>query len=270
MHRKVLILRLRQDNAFEYGYNSITEMNGKHSEMLMDFGILKLKKGMTEESSEDLERAYLLISGSVTFQWEDNTQEVSRINCFDVDPYCLHVPSGVTVKMTCNEDDTEISVQKTNNKKTFDSSFYAPGSVRSEMRGAGTMNEASTRNVRTIFDKTNAPDANLVLGEVIGYPGKWSSYPPHHHPQPEIYFYKYNPSHGYSFSELGEDVIKLQENDTVLIDGGLTHPQVVAPGYAVYYIWAIRHLDKEDYITPTFVDEHTWVMESDAKIWPNK
>ena len=48
------------------------------------------------------------------------------------------------------------------------------------------MREASTRIVRTIFDLSNATDAKLVLGEVISYPGKWSSYPPHHHPQPEV------------------------------------------------------------------------------------
>lgn len=263
-------MRIRPDNPLEYGYNSITEMNGKHSEMLMDFGILKLKEGMIETSTEGLERAYLLINGKAEFSWNDQTVIAERLNCFDVHPYCLHVPSGIEVTIKCLEDNTEISVQKTNNENTFESTFYTPENVRSEMRGAGTMKEASTRNVRTIFDMTNAPDAKLVLGEVIGYPGKWSSYPPHHHPQPEIYYYKYNPSNGYSFSEVGEDVYKLSEGDTILLEEGMTHPQVVAPGYAVYYIWVIRHLDDNPYITPTFVPEHTWVMEPNAKIWPDK
>ena len=34
------------------------------------------------------------------------------------------------------------------------------------------MRETSTRIVRALFDKTNAPYANLVVGEVIGFPGK--------------------------------------------------------------------------------------------------
>jgi len=263
-------MRIRPQNPLEYGYNSITEMNGKHPEMLMDFGILKMKNGMVEQSTEELERAYLLINGKIEFNWQGQNVVAARENCFDDAPYCLHVPAGVEVQMTCLEDDTEVAVQKTNNENTFESVFYKPEIVRSEMRGAGTMNEASTRNVRTIFDTTNAPEAKLVLGEVIGYPGKWSSYPPHHHPQPEIYYYKYNPSNGYSFSEVGENAYKLHEGDTILLEEGMTHPQVVAPGYAVYYIWVIRHLENNPYITPTFVDEHKWVMEPDAKIWPTK
>ncbi|MFT5875577.1 MAG: 5-deoxy-glucuronate isomerase, partial [Clostridium sp.] len=123
---------------------------------------------------------------------------------------------------------------------------------------------------RTVFDKSNSPDSNLVVGEVIDHPGKWSSYPPHYHPQPEIYFYKFNPENGYGFSELGEDAVKLRQNDTVKILDNATHPQITAPGYAMYYLWVIRHLDGNPYITPTFVPEHLWVTEPDAKIWPDR
>jgi 5-deoxy-glucuronate isomerase len=263
-------MRIRPDAPLIYGYNSITEMNGKHAEMLMDFGILKMKSDTAYTSDEPLERAYLLINGKVEFKWVDHSIVVERLNCFDISPYCLHVPSGIEVTLTALTNDAEISIQKTTNDYLFDAVFYTPENVRCEMRGQGTMNETSTRMVRTIFDTTNAPHSNLVLGEVIGYPGKWSSYPPHHHPQPEIYYYKYLPSKGYSFSEVGENVYKLYEGDTILLEESMTHPQVVAPGYAVYYIWVIRHLDNNPYITPTFDQEHAWVMDSDAKIWPDK
>ena len=116
----------------------------------------------------------------------------------------------------------------------------------------------------------NAKDSNLVLGEVIDFPGKWSSYPPHHHPQPEIYFYKFLPENGFGHAELGEDVYKVRNNDAILIHENLTHPQVAAPGYAMYYIWVIRHLENNQYVNPIFVPEHAWVMEKDAAIWPGK
>ena len=125
----------------------------------------------------------------------------------------------------------------------------------------------STRIVRTIFDYANAPYANLVLGEVIGFPGKWSSYPPHHHPQPEIYYYKTNPENGFGYGELGDDVVKVQNNDTVFIAPGLTHPHCTAPGYALWYLWAIRHLDGRPYKQPecpVFLKEHLWVMDKDS------
>ena len=37
----------------------------------------------------------------------------------------------------------------------------------------------------------------MVLGEVLNLPGKWSSYPPHHHPQPEVYFYRFDYPDGF-------------------------------------------------------------------------
>lgn len=132
------------------------------------------------------------------------------------------------------------------------------------------MKETSTRVVRTIFDKSNSANSNLVLGEVINYPGKWSSYPPHHHPQPEIYYYKFQPHNGYGFSQLGDDVVKVQNCDTVKILDDVSHPQVTAPGYAMFYVWVIRHLDGDPYITPTFEPEHLWVTQKDAAIWPDK
>jgi 5-deoxy-glucuronate isomerase len=93
----------------------------------------------------------------------------------------------------------------------FEPHLFEPKETADEYRGAGTMQETSTRIVRTTFDYSNAPYSNLVIGEVIGFPGKWSSYPPHHHPQPEIYYYKTNPKGGHAFAEVGDDVMKLSE-----------------------------------------------------------
>ena len=64
--------------------------------------------------------------------------------------------------------------------------------------------------------------------------------------------------------------MKLRQNDTVKILNSVTHPQITAPGYAMYYLWVIRHLDGNPYITPTFVPEHLWVTDPNAKIWPDK
>lgn len=263
-------MRISQKGDFENGYTAITEMDGKYSEMLMDFGILKLNKDQQEKSFEDKERAYLLIKGEVEFVWDGKRAIAKRSSCFDENPWCLHVPPRVEITINSLSDDTEIVFQATNNNDTFEPKLYTPEECRSEERGKGTMRETSTRIVRTIFDKSNTEKANLVLGEVIDYPGKWSSYPPHHHPQPEIYYYKFNPEKGFGYAELGEDVVKVRNNDTVLINGGLTHPQATAPGYAMYYLWVIRHLDNNPYITPTFIEEHTWVMDKDTNFWPEK
>lgn len=261
-------MRIRLEGSFKNGYNSITEMCGKHSDMFMDFGILKLKKDQCETNNENKERAYLLIKGEVIFEWEDNKVKVQRNSCFRENPLCLHVPSNTKVNITGVSDDTEIAVQMTDNEKVFPPKLYKQEECRVEIRGEGTLNETSTRIVRTIFDISNAEYSNMVLGEVINYPGKWSSYPPHDHPQPEIYFYKFYPENGFGYAELGEDVVKVRNNDTVKIGPMLTHPQATAPGYVMYYLWVIRHLKDNPYITPTVVSEHLWTMDRDAKIFP--
>lgn len=261
---------IRQEEGFHYGYNVITEIDGKHSETLMDFGILKLKKGMSEINRDQKERAYLLIKGEVVFNWEGNTIQVERKSFLDENPCCLHIPAGVEVSVNCIGEYAELSVSKTFNGKSFSACFYTQKDIRSEERGKGTMGETSTRIVRTVFDITNADYSNLVLGEVITYPGKWSSYPPHHHPQPEIYYYRFQPEQGFGFANLGDEVLKVSDNDTVLILDDKSHPQAAAPGYAMYYIWVIRHLDGNPYINPVFEPEHTWVMEKNAKIYPER
>jgi 5-deoxy-glucuronate isomerase len=134
------------------------------------------------------------------------------------------------------------------------------------------MRETSTRIVRTVFDDRDAPLAKLVLGEVVGVPGKWSSYPPHHHPQPEIYHYRFLPERGFGLTAIGEEAYLLRERDTVLIRDSQDHPQVTAPGYAMWYLWVIRHLDGDRYRAPwpAFTGDHAWVMDRDAAIWEPK
>ena len=268
------MLRIRQDEAFKYGYNVITTMNEANNPTMMDFGILRLAPNQVENMRDtQKESALLLIKGEVTLEWCGQEKTIKRTSCFDENPWVLHIPKDVEVKIIGVADNSEINVTKTTNDEVFEAKLYAPEECRSEERGKGTLKEASTRIVRTVFDYSNAPYSNLVVGEVVDHPGKWSSYPPHSHPQPEIYFYKFYPEQGYGFSELGEDVVKVKHNDTVKILDNATHPQTTAPGYAMYYIWVIRHLEGNPYKSPeypVFDPQHLWVNNKDAKIWPDK
>lgn len=250
-----------------YGIQSITRLDG---DMRMDFDILRMKKGDVYQDDAPLECAYLLVYGKVRFAYQGKEHVAARQSCFDDAPTALHVPRAVGVAITALSDDAEINILRTDNERDFTQRLYLPCDAKDEYRGAGLMREASTRIVRTIFDHSNAPYANLVLGEVIGFPGKWSSYPPHHHPQPEIYYYKTNPPQGFAYAELGDNVVKVHNNDAVLIHAGLTHPQCTPPGYALWYLWGIRHLEGNPYITPTFIKEHLWVLEKDVPYWGDK
>ena len=209
------------------------------------------------------EKAYLLTSGEAEFEWEGHKAAVRRTSRFDEEPWCLHVPSSVSVSVTGTKE-CELSVYRTANAASFESRLFSPEDCQVARPGAGIMNEAATRIVRTIFNKTNRPQSNLVLGETINLPGKWSSYPPHWHQQPEIYFYSFNPEDGFGYSEVGGKVHRVKANDAVLIRPEATHPQVAAPGYAMYYAWAIRHLEGLPYTGPTDVPEYSWLTRADA------
>jgi len=262
-------MRIRQRKQFKYGYNNIIKMDGKHSDALMDFGILKLREGQTIIDTTPKERAFLLISGQVEMECDGHKVRANRSSCFYEGPWCLHVPANVPVNIRGTEIDTEISVYKTYNEQSFDPKFFTPEDCKVEMLGIGTMNEMATRAVRTIFNKANSEKSNLMLGETINLPGRWSSYPPHYHPQPEIYFYKFNLNNGFGYSGFGNKVYKVIQNDTLLVNAQVGHPQVAAPGYAMYYTCVIRHLDKLPYLRPTFFNEHLWLNEKQLKFWPD-
>ncbi len=259
---------IRQQEGFPRGYTAICAIGRKHKEIGMDFGILKLAAGEKRELGPGRERAFTLLGGSAALEWDGRSASIARSSVFDESPWCLHVPAAVAVTVSGREGGAEIAVAAADNDRAFEPKLYTPAECRSEERGKGTMRETSTRIVRTVVDDTNAPLANLVVGEAVSFPGKWSSYPPHHHPQPEVYHYRTLPDHGFGLAALGTEACQVRNLDTLLIPPGLDHPQVAAPGYALYYLWVIRHLDGQRYGTPEFTREHAWVMDPKAKIWP--
>ena len=157
----------------------------------------------------------------------------------------------------------------------------ALGPVTMLINGAGGNNPACTTDnetmaeakagMKTFFDLDNAPFSNMVLGEVLNRPGKWSSYPPHHHPQPEVYFYRFDYPHGFGAGFANGDVYKTEQNGCAVINHGF-HSQVVAPGYAMCYAWGIRHLEGDPWLKTRIDDkEHEWLWKPDANdhIYPN-
>ncbi|MGI6779077.1 MAG: 5-deoxy-glucuronate isomerase [Acetivibrionales bacterium] len=262
---------VRQCRPFEIGYNAITELNGLNSEAQMDFGIVKLIDGYEYVSmSADKERAFILIEGEARLEWQGRVEQIKRKSFLDENPFCLHVPKGIEVKIT-GINDAELAVQAVYNNNSFEPVFYSQEDCQSDNFGEGVLNNTSLRVVRTVFDDDNAPYSNMVLGEVINYPGRWSSYPPHHHKQPEVYHYRFFPSQGFGISEHGEDISKVYNNDTAVIPGGYTHMQVSAPGYAMYYIWGIPHIKEKRWQKDRhYLQRDEWMLEPGVKIWPEK
>lgn len=261
---------LEKLEVLEQGYNVLTEIDGKHSNMLMDVGIYKIKKDQVEIClDKNKESAFLILDGKAEIEWNGYKKEIERHSIFDEDPWCLHIPKNVEVKIKAIKD-SEILLQKTRNEKEFECKLYTPEDCRSDIFGEGVWKDTARRVVRTVFDYSNAPYSNMVMGEVITFPGKWSSYIPHHHPQPEVYYYRFNKPQGFGCAFIGEDAYKITDNSIAAIPGGLVHPQASAPGYAMYYCWMIRHLDNNPWTDRIDEEAHKWLLEPNAKIWPDR
>jgi Uncharacterized enzyme involved in inositol metabolism len=250
----------------QHGYN---EMTTCESNMLMDIGYQLLDLGERLEFQDmKKETAFVILDGRVEIHWEGQKEIMQRSSLFDENPYCLHVPAGVAVMIQA-ETSAEVLIQKTENNTKFAVKFYRPEDVQCDQFGAGLWNGTAERTVRTIFDYENAPYSNMVNGEVINRPGRWSGYIPHTHPQPEVYTYKFNKPQGFGASFIGDDAFKITHNSWSAIPGGDSHPQVTAPGYAMWYSWMIRHLPGDPWNkTRTDDPDHVWLLDPAAKIWP--
>lgn len=237
----------------------------ENPEVNMDVGLLVLEEG-AEWAWQDAgkELALLLLEGKVELRWGDERQEASRKDPFREEGWCLLVPRGTSVRVKALSH-AELFCQAAHNDRDYAPRLYAPQDVMVQEAGnKGELLGAMRRNIKTFFDYESAPFSNMVLGEVLNFPGKWSSYPPHHHPQPEVYFHRFDYPNGFGASFANGEVHTSRNNGlTVILDG--FHSQTSAPGYCQCYVWGIRHLDGDPW-RKTRIDDpgHEWLWKSDA------
>jgi 5-deoxy-glucuronate isomerase len=254
-------------NGFAAGYTAITKLEDPGNDTGIALGVLRLQGGERWSEEVKVETAWLLMEGAVAVAAGQKPMTLERRSLFDESASCVHASAGTRVELTAIRD-SELTVYACANGRSFPSRAFVPKDVPNEHRGRGQVRDRSLRFVRTIFDTRNSPPVvQLVLGEVITLPGGWSSYPPHHHPQPEIYHYRFTAAQGYGHAELGEQVMKVRQYDTICIPAGHDHAQCAAPGYGMYYSWVIRHLPGRPYTVPEFTAEHAWTMNADAAFW---
>ena len=253
--------------GFPLGFTAITRADAAEPATGIDFSVFRPADGEVFSETNPKETVWVLLRGAAELTFAGKRATVSRGNLFDEPPTALHLGPGTPLKLRTLASDTEWAVARVENSASFAPRLYLPADLAPEYRGAGLVQDACLRNVRLIFDYTTRPESNLVIGEVVNYPGRWSSYPPHHHVQPEIYHYRFTAPGGYGHAELGDEVVKVRVHDTVVIPPDLDHAQVSAPGYGMYYLWIIRHLPGKPYTGFTFTEEHKWTLDPAQQGW---
>ena len=219
----------------------------------------------------DEEMAIVLLEGHVWLEWQINNEKFSyapnngyacRDSCIDDPGYCLHVPRGTKVRTYPMHCEAEILVQTTKNDREFEPQFYTPENTRRDTFGKGQFDGKAERTVSTYFDIHNAPYSNMVCGEIVSPQGGWSSYPPHEHPHPEVYYYRFGHKNGFGACFIDDQAYKISDRSFAAIEGGKYHPQVTAPGYAMMYVWMIRHFDGYPWDERNFDPKHQWLLDN--------
>jgi 5-deoxy-glucuronate isomerase len=236
---------IQHEKQFQEGWNPIT-VGGLSG---IGFGLLHLKSGSVHIDLPGEERGFLLVSGRVNLLWDNGSIELERTSQLDDLPSGLCVDCSGEVRVKALSDHAELAVFRIPSRQTFPVLPILPGDVKSIPVSYG-MDGTADREIRSVLDDSNGSFSSLTFGEVVNQPGRWSSFPPHHHSQEELYHYRFFPDGGFGYSGQGDSVFKVRNNDTVLIPSGLTHPQVAAPGYTMIYLWCIRHLE-DDRFGPT-------------------
>lgn len=258
---------LLNSNIGTKGYQAITKIGEASLDTGIEFGILKLSPHEVFEDTSPLESVWVLFSGKIDGTFDGGSWNAERNSLFDEGPSAFHLSRGKKIKIQAGSSPVELAVAKTKNDQDFPSQIFSGKNLTTEFRGEGLVQGTCLREVRQIFDKKSRPQSNLVIGEVVNYPGRWSSYPPHHHEQPEVYHYRFTEPQGYGHAELGEEVCKIKNNDTIKILNNLDHSQVSAPGYGMYYLWIIRHLPNKPYLGFEFTEEHKWILDPKKQGW---
>lgn len=253
------------DYEVKRGYNAYLKMGEGEHNTGMDVGLLVLEAG-DEYAFDELEKelALDLLQGKIEFAYAGETCEADRPDTFHYDAYCLHVCRGTHVSVRALSH-AEIYVQMTDNARVFEPKMYTKDNMLLQHAGdKGELMGCMRREIKTFFDYESAPWSNMVLGEVLNFPGKWSSYPPHHHPQPEVYFYRFDRPEGFGAGFGNGEICKTRHNGCLVINHSF-HSQVTAPGFAMCYMWGIRHLPGDPWRKTRIDDpEYSWLWKSDA------
>ena len=158
----------------------------------------------------------MLLAGEAEFLFEGKSEHASRRSPFLDKPYCVHFPRRKAVTVIAKSE-LRILVQQTDNDRDFDLKWYTPDDCMLQEFGKTQWQGTAHRQVLTVFDYESAPYSNMVLGEVFHKPGCWSSYPPHFHPQPELYYYEFDKPQGFGVGFVGDECFKVLDGGALAI-----------------------------------------------------
>jgi 5-deoxy-glucuronate isomerase len=203
-------------------------------------------------------------SGSATFP-----EVGGRQNVFAGRPTMVYMPRDARVSIFAESPTFEGVLITAPARVAHPPSLIYP--EEAQVRAVGKDNWRRTV-VTSVGDNVRAD--RLIVGETLNPPGNWSSAPPHKHDRnegdevymEEVYLYKTNPPQGFGLQrvytapgdpEPFDVTYAVRDGDVVVLPRGY-HPVVAAPGYQLFYLWALAGEERR-YGAWTDDPEHAWI-----------
>lgn len=215
-----------------------------------EFGLLWLGPGETfAEDAGDRETALIPLTGrcDVSASGLGTVSVGGRTSVFDGPTDLVYLPRGSgPVEVRAGTEGVEVAVCRSPAMRDCPPCVVLAGDVREVVIGTGCYQ----REARMMLDERFAA-SRLFIGEAIVPGGNWASWPPHRHDlenppeevdMEEIYFFRFDPPHGFGFQRVYTDDRRLDaafavgHNEAIVIPEGY-HPVVAAPGVRMYYLW---------------------------------
>ena len=238
---------------------------------LINLELIDLRTTESWESASELEVVAVILSGQVdaSIDGRDLGPAGGRRSVFEGPGHAVYSPPDAMMRITARGGTAELALVSVQPGKSI------PGTARvirpEDQRIASVGQENWSRSVRTMLGPEHAA-SRLLLGETVNPPGNWSSYPPHKHDVQalpsevrleEVYLFKVDPPEGFGvqvrYDEDGnEEAFLVRDGEAAVIASGY-HPVVAAPGYALYYLWAMAGEGRE--LIPHFDVRFAWIHQ---------
>ncbi len=213
--------------------------------MQLDLPDLEPGETATISVPDGIEAALVLLAGDVAF----DGRPAHRDDVFDQPATAMYLPPGSSIDVSAHTRGRARARRDGRRRAARAARRGAgardPGRCRGPRRGR----PGWQRQVHDVIADT-VPAQRLLVGETFNGAGEWSSFPPHKHDggngEPaleEVYYYRFDRPDGFGFQGLyehpgAEHAVFLRHGAVVGIPRGY-HPVCAAPGYRLYYLWAL-------------------------------
>ena len=188
----------------------------------------------------------------------------------------VYLPSRARYTIVSETESLDIAVVEAPSNLVYSPVLVIPENVVDLAVGAGNWQRRVHIGV--------GPDVNavrLMVGETFNPSGNWSGYPPHKHDATisreaayeELYFFLLNPPQGFGLiriysnkanrdSKAFDKAYVIQNGDVIAIPRGY-HCLTVAPGYQLFYLWALSGEGRQ-YGQWSDDQEHAWIKNCEV------